>query len=455
MLISLSATAVIYTVTHLMRVAAPALSYTISVESEGSQKWAVIHTEHLKLRLAIMDTAQCEALLSGTYHISWVPSFDGAITVPLFLQSGVSFLERHGDIVTVQADIVTLSFLLLSRREELLIPQRDCYGRFLYQWSLSSKYGLIEFPVVDEWGMLLRQELRKIYSEERLGTHMPSLTPTHDMDTARRFPNFYGAVRTILGGDLLRYRNAPIARESLKQYLASRRKPELDPELLGAEALLNRSLQYGLRSEFYFMGPDRGAEDYEYDVNSPAVRAFAQKAIVSGMVCGFHGSRKTPTDLQRFQVEQRREGEALGGVPICGRQHYLCFDAARTPAIWERCGMRYDSTLGYADREGFRCGTCMAYPLYDLQQDRPLNVWERPLIVMDGTLQAYRGLTLDQALQSMKQLFGRSMAVGGDFVLLWHNGSVYRFWKEWYQNVYLPFLAWATQQLRKDESYDQ
>ena len=117
--------------------------------------------------------------------------------------------------------------------------------------------------------------------------------------------------------------------------------------------------------------------------------------------------------------------------------------------------MRYDSTLGYADREGFRCGTCMAYPLYDLQQDRPLNVWERPLIVMDGTLQAYRGLTLDQALQSMKQLFGRSMAVGGDFVLLWHNGSVYRFWKEWYQNVYLPFLAWATQQLRKDESYDQ
>lgn len=115
--------------------------------------------------------------------------------------------------------------------------------------------------------------------------------------------------------------------------------------------------------------------------------------------------------------------------------------------------MRYDDTLGYADHEGFRCGTCHAYPLYDLEHDRPLEVVERPLLVMDGTLKEYRGLTRPEALERLKALFTRCCAVEGDFVILWHNGCVFRDWTPWFRKVYVPFMEWAAGRLGKDETH--
>lgn len=456
MLNSLSHHAIAYTVAHLMQVAAPALSYDLEVEGGHAPSAAVVRTDQVCLRFIILPPEQWPALLDGTFPISQIPSFDGKISVPLFLEEGRPFVQWRDRELTIHADLLTLSFLLLSRGEELLISRRDEYGRFRYAWSLSQTYHLMDFPVVDEWGMLVRRELCKVYGEQALGVHTPTLTPTHDMDTARRFSSLYGAVRSILGGDLLRYRNPAMAGESARQYLASRKKPELDPELLSAEALMETSRRYGLRSEFYFKGLEPGTPDCTYDVSSPAVKAFAQKAAAAGMICGFHGSRETPGSLVRFQAEQRRVGQALGAVPTCGRQHYLCFEAGKTPVIWEQSGIRYDSTLGYPDREGFRCGTCHAYPLYDLERDRPLTVQEHPLIVMDATLRVYRKLSKEAALSSMKTLFNRCQAVGGDFVVLWHNGNVMRTWAEWYQQVYLSFIPWAVAQLRKeDPPHDQ
>lgn len=454
MLNSLSLRAVAYTVAHLMHVAAPALSYDLEVEGGRAPSAAVVRTDKVCLRFSILPPERWPALLDGTLSVSQTPSFDQAITVPVFVEEGRSLFQWEKGVLRIHADLITLSFLLLSRGEELLISQRDEYGRFRYAWSLSCTYQLIDFPVVDEWAMLVRRELSKAYTLQELGQNQPTLTPTHDMDTARRFPSLYCAARTILGGDLLRYRDPRMAMDSLGLYLKSRKRPELDPELLGAEALLETSLRHGLRSEFYFMGPEPGSKDYTYDTTSPAVRSFAHKAMSAGMVCGFHPSRATPTSLVEFQTEQGRVEQCLGKHPDCGRQHYLCFDGTKTPAIWEASGIRRDSTLGYADREGFRCGTCYAYPLYDLEQDRPLKVMERPLLVMDCTLRDYRGLSKEEAIASMKGLFQRCCAVGGDFVLLWHNGSVMRNWAEWYRDVYCTFLPWGSAQLRKETMSD-
>ena len=37
------------------------------------------------------------------------------------------------------------------------------------------------------------------------------------------------------------------------------------------------------------------------------------------------------------------------------------YEATHAWALWEGCGLAYDSTLGYADRTGFRAGTCFPY----------------------------------------------------------------------------------------------
>ena len=86
--------------------------------------------------------------------------------------------------------------------------------------------------------------------------------------------------------------------------------------------------------------------------------------------------------------------------------------------------MTPDGTLSYADRPGFRCGTCREYPMYDVVERRPLKLKQRPLIVMDCSVIDDRFLGLgytDQALDLMLTLKRQALRYGGDFTLLWHN----------------------------------
>ena len=41
--------------------------------------------------------------------------------------------------------------------------------------------------------------------------------------------------------------------------------------------------------------------------------------------------------------------------------------------------MEFDSTLSYADKEGFRCGVCYDFPVFDFLERRQLKLREFPL----------------------------------------------------------------------------
>jgi hypothetical protein len=103
------------------------------------------------------------------------------------------------------------------------------------------------------------------------------------------------------------------------------------------------------------------------------------------------------------------------------RQHYLRF---RYPATWRNqmaAGFEVDSTLGHAEREGFRCGTAHPFLPFDLEERRVLPLWEVPLTVMDGTLAHYRGLDPVQAIERIRELLDITAQVQGTAVLLFHN----------------------------------
>lgn len=104
--------------------------------------------------------------------------------------------------------------------------------------------------------------------------------------------------------------------------------------------------------------------------------------------------------------------------------HYLRWNSQVTPAAWESAGMDYDASLGYADRPGFRCGTCFEYPWFDTSLDRELSLTVRPLIAMDCTVIAERYLALgssEAAYEKFNELKTNCLKVNGTFSLLWHN----------------------------------
>jgi hypothetical protein len=89
--------------------------------------------------------------------------------------------------------------------------------------------------------------------------------------------------------------------------------------------------------------------------------------------------------------------------------------------------MAYDSTMGYADHAGFRCGTCYEYPAFDPTEGKALKLRIRPLIAMEHTVIAkgYMGLgTGSRAFDKFTQLKDACKAVNGTFTLLWHNNQL-------------------------------
>ena len=81
------------------------------------------------------------------------------------------------------------------------------------------------------------------------------------------------------------------------------------------------------------------------------------------------------------------------------RYHYLRALYHETLPLLEQAGFTYDTTMAFAEHEGFRCGCSFPFRPYSLAEERPLDLVELPLAVMDGTLQEphYRDLAAPEA----------------------------------------------------------
>ena len=97
------------------------------------------------------------------------------------------------------------------------------------------------------------------------------------------------------------------------------------------------------------------------------------------------------------------------------------------PDTWrhhEEAGLTHDSTLGFAERPGFRSGTCREHIVFDLLDRRPLALRERPLIVMDASVFGYMGLGFDEAVPRIREIVETCRRHAGDAVLLYHNDTL-------------------------------
>lgn len=105
--------------------------------------------------------------------------------------------------------------------------------------------------------------------------------------------------------------------------------------------------------------------------------------------------------------------------------------------------MAYDSTMAFADHEGFRCGTCHPFEPFDLDQNRTIALREYPLVVMDATFRHYRDLSPDNAGKSIHRLAERCEQVEGIFTMLWHNTSLDGDWAPWARMYASVLQAWS------------
>ena len=333
----------------------------------------------------------------------------------------------------VAYDILGLTYWMLSRQEEVGRTDLDEHGRFPATSSHAFKHGYLERPIVDEWLHVLGQVIQRTWPGIALAQHRFSIKVSHDVDAPSRyaFKSWKGIARAMAGDVLKR---GDVGSAVFAPWIRLNSQTVLHPKdpANTFDWIMDVSERHGLKSAFYFIcGRTVPSLDADYEPEHPAIRALMCRIHARGHEIGLHpsyGSYQKPEVIRAEAGRLRRiaREEGIEQPEWGGRMHYLRWEQPATLRAWADAGMTYDSTLGYADRPGFRCGTCFEYPAFDPVAGQALPLRVRPLVAMECTVMAPRYMGLgagDAALAKFVQLKNACQAVGGCFTLLWHNSQ--------------------------------
>ncbi len=165
----------------------------------------------------------------------------------------------------------------------------------------------------------------------------------------------------------------------------------------------------------------------------------------AGREVGLHGNDRDRLGPPPLSAD-RADLEARAGSPVRGmRYHYLRCLYHETLAHLEQAGFEYDSSLAFAEHEGYRCGASFPFFPYSLREERPLRLLELPLAVMDTSLQGaqYRALPAADAEHVSRAILGTARASGGAAAILWHNLRFDRRAARGYDDAYWHLVEWA------------
>ena len=330
-------------------------------------------------------------------------------------------------------DLVAEAFYHLARVEELAARQ-DEHGRFRAAWS--------ELDPLDPPLERLRQDLG--LTPPTWGGSTFAVALTHDVDSVRRWTRKGVAnaaarlKRSVVSG-----RMGPAVREAKGLAFAPLHKlRRTDPSWRFSEIVRETRRRGGSGCTFFVLGghadPHDGDAPDLYERLRPRLVRELQELDAE---IGLHGSYRSARDV-RLLAEEKRKLEELGARIVGQRYHYLRIDPHHNLEPLAEAGLRYDSTLGFADAIGFRAGLARPFRPWDFALDEPLDIVELPVAAMDVTLAEprYLGLPPRRAWPMLERLLDEAARCRAGFAVLWHPERFDRATSAGWDALYWRFL---------------
>ena len=318
-------------------------------------------------------------------------------------------------------DIFAAIFFMLARWEEYVNKTRDKHDRFPAIESLAYKQGFLDRPIVNEYVEELKSKLLELDNNLKFKTHNYQLVLTHDVDVPFKFYSVKNFLRTI-GGDLIKRKNISLFLKNITAFIFSKINYKKDPYYT-FDFLLDFYQKTKQKGYFFFMSGGKTIYDNFYSIDDRRIEEFIQRLKQEGHFIGIHPSYDSYKDSKLLSEEKDKLENSTSHKITFGRHHYLNFKAPNTWQNWEEVGMQWDSTLGYADLPGFRCGVCYEYSVFDILNHKKLKLKEKPLIVMECTIfeERYLNLNYEESYKKIISYIDTVRKYNGEFVLLWHN----------------------------------
>lgn len=338
---------------------------------------------------------------------------------PLALEHVDGTVRLPGTWLALAADVLTM-------RSDGADAPRDKHGRPVSAANRLVQAGAERWPVLSSLACALRAATLAAAGTRPCFTVEPwpegkrwAAALSHDLDVASVWPAFTGLRLAELArkGDVARM--AHVAGAAARQLFG-------DPVRTGVDAVLDAEAASLARSTWFIIcGTPSLASfrkgDVTYTPESTRVRGIIARLLSEGHEVGLHGSLETVQDGARFK-QQRARLETLAGRTVRGvRQHFLRRDVGETERAMTKAGFAYDSTTGFADRNGFRHGLADVAPVWDEASGSALAIEEAPFCWMDRAQSKYQGIEAPERwIDDALELASRCEAVQGLWCGIWH-----------------------------------
>jgi hypothetical protein len=324
------------------------------------------------------------------------------------------FISRGPGKLECTVDLPLSILMTLSRWEETLKRELDPHGRFPAKDSVASRDGFLHRPIVDEYGLAFQQAIQVCFPGWEPQEKNLRIKLSHDADHVGIPFRWKDAIRHTT------HHGRPM--DSARDFLGliSGSEPS---DLRALREIVSLSLSRNLDSAVYWKASQPTPRDSGYDPRHHKIRDIIAWLGENQVECGVQPGYETFRAPEKLRREVQILREAMGDGPLGGRQHYLRW-CPETWIHWETCGLAYDSSVCFAEKIGFRAGTCVPYRPWLFTLNRAAELLEVPLLVMDRTLLNYMKLTHEQSVEAVRDCVARCRAVGGVFTLVWHNNHL-------------------------------
>ena len=328
------------------------------------------------------------------------------------------YYKQEGGSIIFDHDLLQSAFYLLSGLQEFDSETERPLNRYSWQDSIQKKLKITAKPVVNYYFEIIIEAIEKFCSlhdlrfRRKYPGRQPVLFMSHDIDRVKcyNFPRFKMFLKK---GKFFS------ALEVIFKMILRVKDPWWN-----FDYILNVEREYEVKSTWFFLGKGIPHLDANYSYQDKKISDVISKLQKAGHEIGLHGTIRSAYNSEELQ-KNLAELQGVSEHPIEGiRQHWLNYYPGETEKLQSETGLKYDSTLGFHDHAGFRNSYCYPFRLYDFEQEKMQEIWELPLVVMDGSLFDYQKLSDQQARRFIGELKREIMKFNGIFTILVHNNFV-------------------------------
>ncbi len=361
----------------------------------------------------ILTENESEFLQSKLVKINYsVKTFENALNVnPDGLLNSKELKKPELEYTNDSFDTFSSVFYHISRCEEWLLARTDAHGRFVPEIVFNA-------PLVDIWIAELKLMLSAKFQALKFPERKFKFISTIDVDNvyAYQAKPFYRQIGGALK-DLARMDFVGVG----ERYSAifGEHKDPFD----AYDLQVDTSEKYNVPVIYFFLYRNNTKYDRTIDPNHPAFLKLLRFLKYRNITFGLHPSYDSSVNSKLLEEEHKLLSKNSGTEIIASRQHFLRFNIKTTPKQLIKAGIKFDFTMGWSEKTGFRAATTLPFYYYDFETESELPLLAVPFAAMDGAFYDHQKISATHALGQLTDIAAMVRSVNGLFITVIHDRS--------------------------------